>query len=151
LLLKAERTWEGLLPTNPTNEMIRGNLVIVRRRLAEELRDRGRDDEATAWSRRSLETARGDTELQYSLALDYAQQAGITGTYPTGLDAKRLPERRRRFVDGAIAMLHQAAVDGFKDAARLRGDSRFDPIRPDPRFTEVLSDIGFPANPFASR
>jgi hypothetical protein len=151
LLLESERTWAGLLPSSPTNPMIRSNLVIVRRRLAEELKDRGREGEATAWSRRSLDTARGDTELLYSLALDYAQKAGITGTYPTGLDAERLRKRRRRFVDGAIAMLHQAAVDGFKDSARLRGVSTFDPIRSDPGFRAVLADIGFPADPFASR
>jgi hypothetical protein len=80
-----------------------------------------------------------------------AQQAGITGTYPTGLDAERLRERRRRFVNAAIAMLRRAAVDGFKDAARLRGDAGFDPIRSDPGFRAVLGEIGFPAVLFASR
>jgi hypothetical protein len=49
-----------------------------------------------------------------------------------------------------IAMLHQADLDVFKDSARLRGDSEFDPIRFDPGFGAVLADIGFPADPFAS-
>jgi tRNA A-37 threonylcarbamoyl transferase component Bud32/tetratricopeptide (TPR) repeat protein len=151
LILKAERIWEKLLHLAPTNSMVRSNLVIVRRRLAEELKDRGRGVEATSWSQRSLETARGDTELLYSLAADYAQKAGFTGTYPTGLDAEGLRERRRRFVAGAIDMLQQAAVDGFKDQRRLHGDSTFDPMRSDPGFRAVLSDIAFPADPFAAR
>jgi hypothetical protein len=151
LLLKAERIWEGLLRVAPTHPMIRHNLVLVRRRLAEESTDRGRGGEATDWSRRSLETARGDADLLYSLARDYAERAGITGTYPTALDAGQLRERRRRFVDGAIAMLHLAAVDGFRDAGRLRGDPKFVPIRRDPEFAAILADVQFPADPFASR
>jgi hypothetical protein len=151
LLLKSEKIWEKLLPSGPTNSMVRTNLVIVRRRLAEELKDRGRRVEATSWSHRSLETARGDTELLYSLAADYAEKAGYVGTYPTALDSEQLRKRRRRFVDGEIAMLYQAAVDGFKDSDRLRGDSKFDPIRSDPGFRVVLADITFPADPFAAR
>jgi hypothetical protein len=42
-------------------------------------------------------------------------------------------------------------LDGFKHAARLRGDSKFVPIRFDPGFRAVRADIAFPADPFASR
>jgi hypothetical protein len=151
LFLESERTWEGLLRESATNPMIRGNLVIVRRRLAEEFNDRGRSDEAASWSRRSLATAIGDADLLYSLAGDYARSAGITGTYPTGLDAERLRERRRRFIAGAIAMLRQAVAEGFRDAVRIRGDSGLDPVRSDPGFRSILADLEFPADPFAPR
>ncbi|MHB1562277.1 MAG: serine/threonine-protein kinase, partial [Isosphaeraceae bacterium] len=58
LLLKANRLWEAFLRENATSTFARASLVVVRRRLAEELADRGRADEAAAWARRSLETAR---------------------------------------------------------------------------------------------
>jgi hypothetical protein len=48
-------------------------------------------------------------------------------------------------------MLHQAALDAFKDAARLRGDPQFDPIRFEAGFRAVQADIGFPAVPLAWR
>jgi eukaryotic-like serine/threonine-protein kinase len=151
LLLKAERSWVGLLHQSPESPMARASLVIIRRRLAEDLADRGQHDEAATWSRRSLDTAHGDSELLYSVAADYARNAGIISTYPTKLNAEQLRERRRRFVDGAIAMLRQAVADGFQDAARLRGDAAFDPIRSGPGFVAILADLDFPAEAFATR
>ena len=47
-------------------------------------------------------------------------------------------------------MLHQAALDGFKDAVLLRDDTKFDPIRFGPGFRAVLADLGFPADSFGS-
>jgi hypothetical protein len=129
--------------------MIRGHLVIVRRRLAEELADRGRGGEALEWSRRSLETARGDPELLYLLAGEYARNAGLTGKTPTRLNADQLRDRRRRFVAGAVAMLRQAVADNFRDAARLRSDPDFDPARSDPEFAAIVADLAFPVDPFA--
>ena len=60
------------------------------------------------------------------------RNAGLTGTYPTRLNAHQLSERRRRFVADAVAMLRQAVADGFKDAApappRARISTRSAPI-----------------------
>ena len=150
LIRKAEAFWDDVFRRRPTNTMARSNLIIVRRRLAEELADCGRTAEGSVWSRRWLDAARGDAELLYSLAADYGRQARITGTYPTRLDAGRLRERRRRFVAGAVALLRQAILEGFRDAARIRGDSKLDPIRREPEFGAILADLEFPAEAFAT-
>jgi hypothetical protein len=149
LVLQAERLWEGILRRSPTNTMARTNLVVLRRRLAEELADRGRRDEAAHCGARSLETARGNLELSYAISLYYARNAGLTGRYPTKLSAGQLHARRQRFAAGAVSMLRQAVADGFHDAARLRGESLFEPLRSDPGFRALLADLEFPAEPFA--
>ncbi len=87
--------------------------------------------------------------MLYLLAVDYAQNANLTGKLPTKLTADRLDERRRRLEAGAVAMLRQAAADGFKDAARLRAESTFAPIRCHPDFAAIVADIEFPARPFS--
>jgi hypothetical protein len=105
-------------------------------------------DEAARWGSRSLETVWGNPELLYSISLDYARNAGLTGKTPTKLDDRQLDQRRRRFAAGAVAMLRQAVADGFHDAARLRGESLFEPLRSDPGFRALLADLDFPAEPF---
>ena len=149
LILKAEQTWEGILGRSPTNDMARTNLVVVRRRLAAELADRGRSGEASRWRSRALETVRGNPELSYAVALHYARKAGLTGSYPTRLSEGQRAARRRWFAAGAVAMLRQALADGFHDAGELRGESLFDPLRSDPGFRTLLADLEFPAEPFA--
>jgi hypothetical protein len=150
LLLNASRIWDGMLRKNPKDSFAQAGLVVVRRRLAGELADRGQFAEAAEWSRRSLESARGDTEILHELAATYAQEVDTTGTYPTRLNADQLRERRRRFVEGAVAMFRQAVADGFKDAGRLRGDSTFDPLRSEPGFAAIVADLASPADPFTT-
>ena len=75
LIRKAERLWEQAGREAPTNlDGQRGISSVVRRRLAEELADRGHRDEAAGWYRQSLETARGNAELLYLLAVDVRQE-----------------------------------------------------------------------------
>ncbi len=90
-------------------------------------------------------------EVLYLLAVDHARDAGLTGKLPTQLDANQPEKRRRRFVAGAIAMLRQAASDGFEDAARMRKETTFEAIRSDRDFRATMADIEFPAQPFAVR
>ena len=149
LFKKAERLWSEVLRFDPKNISALSQLVVIRRRLAEELTDRGQSDDAAGWDRRSLDTGRGKPELLYLLAIDYARNAGFTGKLPNRLTTQQLQKRRRRFEDGAIAMLRQAAADGFKDVARLRGESTFEPLRAHPDFAAILADIAFPAQPFS--
>ena len=148
-ILKAERLWAGILHQSPTNGMAQANLVIVRRRLAEELRARGRGEEAARWERCSLDPARGNPELLYEVALNSARDAGLVGHSPTKLNDQQLDQRRRRFAAGAVALLRQAVADGFHDAARLRNESLFEPLRTDPGFRAILADLDFPVEPFA--
>jgi tetratricopeptide (TPR) repeat protein len=149
LFKKAERLWKEVLREDPKNASAGSQLVVIRRRLANELADRGQRDEAARWERQSLDTARGNPEMLYLLAVDYARNAGFTGKLPTRLNPRQLDERRRRFVASALAMLRQAAADGFKDAARLRGEPTFEPIRSHPEFAAIKADIEFPAQPFS--
>ncbi len=151
LIQNAERLWGGILREQPTNAMAQAEIVVVRRRFADELADRGRGDEAARWAGCSLDTARGNPEMLYLLAIDYAKNATLTTKLPAKLSADQLQKRRRWFVAGAIAMLRQAAADGFNDAARLQKESTFGPIRSDPDFRAILADIEFPAQPFASQ
>ncbi len=151
LIRKAERLWVGILRDSPKETSAQSHLVVIRRRLAEELADRGRCDEAVRWERQALETARGNPEMLYLLAVDYARNAALTSNLPTRLSADQLQMRRRRFVAGAIAMLRQAAADGFKDAARLKKEAKLDLLRSVPDFRAIAADIAFPAQPFVSR
>ncbi len=151
LLLKSHQLWEAFLRENPNSTLARASLVVVRRRLAEELADRGQTEEAASWARQSFDTVRGNAELLMSLAVTYAELARTTGTYPTRLDARQLAERRRRFVAAAVAMIRQAVADGFRDSARLRADSGLDAIRTDPDFQAILADLDFPTEAFTTR
>ena len=150
LFKKAERLWREVLRVDPKNASAESQLVVIRRRLAEELAARGYErDEGARWERQALDTGRGKPELLYLLAIDYARNAGLTAKLRTRLNSRQLDERRRRFEANAIAMLRQAAADGFKDAARLRGESTFETLRSHPEFTAILADVAFPAQPFS--
>ena len=48
--------------------------------------------------------------------------------------------------DGALATLEKAVATGRRDIAlaQLKADPAWDPIRPDPRYRELLKKIGFP-------
>jgi hypothetical protein len=149
LFKKAERLWREVLRSNPGNTSAESQLVVIRRRLAAELEDRGQPDEGAQWERQSLDTVRGKPEPLYLLAIDYARKARLTGKLPTRLNSRQLDVRRRRFEASAIAMLRQAAAVGFKDAARLRGEPTFDAIRSHPYFAAIVADVAFPAQPFS--
>ena len=85
-----------------------------------------------------------DNEILYDISVNYARKAGLAGKYPTKLDAQQLEQRRRRFMADAVAVLHQAVADGIKDAARLKNEPLFDPIRSD---TGIPGDPGRPGFP----
>ena len=143
-LFEAERLWKGLLQQSPTYPLARASLTVVRRRIAQELKYRGRPDDAVSWDRGSLETVRGDPDLLYEIALIYAQEAGRVGQYPTKQNAGQLRERRRRFAADAVAMLREAVADGFHDAAQ---DQERVAVRPDPFGFRLPSDRGRPGVP----
>ena len=148
-ILDSERAWTTALRQTPGDAFTLAYLVIVRRRIARELADHGRSDEAEVWSQRSLEPAMGRPEILYLAATDRAAKAGKTGTYPTKLDQHQLRERRRQFVVDATEMLRQAIANAYNESERIRSDPAFDPIRKEPDFVAIVADLGFPANPFS--
>ena len=129
--------------------MVNGALVVVRRRLADELADGGEREEAARWQRRSLDTVGTEPEMLYLLAVEYAQSAELTGKLPTRLNADQLRNRRRRFVASAVTMLGLAVARGFKDAGRLRREPTFQSFRSEPNFAAIVADIEFPLQAFS--
>lgn len=51
------------------------------------------------------------------------------------------------YADEAVALLRAAAERGFRDAARIRADQRFAPLRDREDFRKLLSDLERPAAP----
>ena len=86
--------------------------------------------------------------------MSLAGNAALTGTYPTGLDSRRLQERRKTFVRRAVVLLRQAVAEGFSDAARLRNTPELAILADQPEFRSLVAFINdriFPADPFAAR
>jgi tetratricopeptide (TPR) repeat protein len=150
LLKKAEKLWEGIHREGPTHKETRRDLVIVRRRIAEALEERGQLDLARDRRRQSLETARGYPDVFFDLAIGYASGAGLVGRVPTRLDARQLEDRRARLRAEAIAMLREATADGFHDGLRLRNEPELESLRSLPEFQTMVLDLEFPPDPFAS-
>jgi serine/threonine protein kinase len=149
LLRKSEQLWEEIRRVDPAGGEARGYLVIVRRKLAEVSAARGDREEASRWRPLSLTTARGDADLCYEIALEYARMIGPIDRLPTTLSAHRRGIVRQGIVDDTITMLHEAAAAGFKDAPRMRDDLPFAPIRSLAAFEAISADVQFPASPFA--
>jgi hypothetical protein len=126
-------------------------LVVIRQKLADELEARGRAGEASDWRRRSLDTVHDDPQLIYQVASTYALNAEVSGKLPPKPGGRPLEARRRRFTERALSMLREAADAGFKEVGRLRDDRAFDSMRALPEFQDVLLDVQFPVDPFASR
>src|SRR6185312_4836098 len=110
---------DDLRVRQPSNLSHRALLAIVRHEMADTLEARGRAEEARSWRRRAVDGARGDGAALFEAAVASAANAGLTGTYPTRLDARRLDERRQRLARRAVVLVHQAIDEGFRDAARL--------------------------------
>jgi tetratricopeptide (TPR) repeat protein len=150
LLLKSERIWAGIYQQGPTHDLARANLLVVRRKIADVLEERGRSDEAAERRRQSLVTARGRPDLWYDIARGYAWSCGLVGKLPTKLDARRLASQRTQLAAEAIAMLREAVADGFRDVGKLRKEPDFDSIRSLPGIQAIIDDLEFPAEPFAT-
>jgi hypothetical protein len=48
-----------------------------------------------------------------------------------------------------MALLHQAVAVGFRDAAAIRTDDAFEPLRDRPDFRLLMMDLAMPTEPFA--
>ena len=145
---RAEEQWEGIRREAPGDLAARGFLVIIRRKLAELLTERGENEEAARWRLQSLSTARGEPVLFYEIALEYARMLAPIDRLPGNLPARVRADRRRKIVNDTLEMLREAAADGFKDAKALRDEPALAPIRSTREFQAIVSDLGFPKDPF---
>jgi serine/threonine protein kinase len=58
------------------------------------------------------------------------------------IDEARRPELARGYADRALALLRQAVASGNKDAARIRTDPAFGPLRTHAEFNKLLAELG---------
>lgn len=149
LLRRSERLWEESRRVVPGSFEARGFLVIVRRELATVLADRGEREEASRWRDLSLTTARGDANLLFEIALEYARRIGPIDLSPTTLDSPRRATLRQRAVNDTIAMLREAVASGFNDAGRLRSEAVLAPVRVDAEFKAIFHTMALPRDVFA--
>jgi hypothetical protein len=52
-------------------------------------------------------------------------------------------------LDQAMAVLHEAVVAGYRNLTWMRRDPDLDPLRARTDFQLLLTDLAFPAEPFA--
>ncbi len=114
------------------------------------LKAREHIDEASLCRHRSLETVRGNPQLFYELATMYALSAGLVGKSPTRLTPHQLEDRRLRFTQHGVLMLHEAIADDFRDLEQLCKDPQLAPLRNSPEFQVLVLDLQFPADAFAT-
>jgi tetratricopeptide (TPR) repeat protein len=151
LMRQSEHRWEAVLRAIPAHPPSLGYLVIVRRWLADELAGQGLHEEAERYRRLAPSTARGNADLLFEIALECARfslAGGPSSSVPRlGADAPdALP---RRFEREAMSLLREAIAAGFRDGPRLRAEPLLARLCPTPEFQELLSDLAFPAEPFA--
>jgi hypothetical protein len=79
-------------------------------------------------------------EDAFSAAVVLAYCAGIVETDTRVAPAKR-PEMARAYADRAMGLLKQAVGRGFCDAARLRNNAAFAPLRQRADFQELLRQL----------
>jgi hypothetical protein len=151
LLRQAEELWEGVRRDAPGDMAARGYLVMIRRKLAQEMSTRGKDEEASRWRAQSLSTARGQPGLLYEIALEYARMLALIDGVPGKVAPRVRQDRRRGIVTDILAMLREAVADGFKDAKALGTEPALSPLRGTREFQAILLDVEFPRDPFARR
>ncbi len=149
LLRQAEELWEGIRRDAPGDMVARGFLVMIRRKLAQEMAERGEDEEASRWRAQSLSTARGQPGLLYEIALEYARMLALIDRVPGKVAPRVREDRRRGIVMDILAMLREAVAEGFKDAKALGTEPALSPLRGTREYQAILLDVEFPRDPFA--
>ncbi len=95
---------------------------------------------ATEW----LDSSPGDRIVTASAARVMASCVPLAET-----DAAAGPPAAQVYADRAMDFLRRAVNEGFRDAADLRTNPVFNPLRGRSDFQLLLQDVAFPADPFA--
>ena len=117
-------------PPHPGNVLFRAGLVFVRIELADELATRGRIEEARAFRDRSLTSVRGNVEVLFQIALNYAENVRLIGTYPMKLDVRRQQDRRRKLAHRAFRCSARRSPTGSGTSRAPRQPASPVPRRP---------------------
>ncbi len=151
LLLKSARMFDGLTTLQPGDSTFVAMLIIVRQTITDLMIERGEGIETARWRELPAAPVRPEPGLLYAIAVNYAVNASMVGKLPTKQDVRQQKARRERNEYRAIMMLREAVAAGFKDAARIRNEPAFAPLRTRPDFRTILLDLEFPADPFVSK
>jgi eukaryotic-like serine/threonine-protein kinase len=104
---------------------------------------------AAAW-RRACERYDGIKSLTgqqtFLLACCHASLAGVAGRPGSGISAAEGPDQTEK----AMVVLRQAVALAYRNFNDYRTESALDPLRRRPDFQVLMTDLEFPANPFAS-
>ena len=100
----------------------------------------GRLAEAVAAAQERQRLWPGDPRVQYAVAADLAQAAGLVGKGKASLSAAEKAERTR-YAGLAMAALRQAVAAGFRDRQRLEQDRAFDAVRQHPEYRKLLAEL----------
>jgi serine/threonine-protein kinase len=114
------------------------------------LRQGGRAAEAAEFARRRRALWPGNPAETFHAACELAQCASAVGRGRPDPDLNESQRAERaRIADEAMAALRQAVAAGLRDPAPLRHVADLAPLRDRPDFRALLSDLAFPADPFA--
>jgi eukaryotic-like serine/threonine-protein kinase len=104
---------------------------------------------AAAW-KRACERYEGikspNGQQTFRLACCHASLAGLAGRPGSGISTAEGPERTEK----AMVVLRQAVVLEYRNFDDYRTESALDSLRTRPDFQVLITDLVFPANPFAS-
>jgi serine/threonine-protein kinase len=108
---------------------------------------RGSPSEGLQALRKSIAILQTSDELwaQYNQACFLA----LASTVADPAEGPVAAERQRRDADRAVATLRRVLANGFANSASLKTDPDLDSLRARPDFHALLTDLDFPADPFA--
>jgi tetratricopeptide (TPR) repeat protein len=114
--------YRGVVASVPENLKCRKRLSAFYDNLARALRMAGRPEEAASVALDCKALWQGNAEELYEVAKQFVWCAAAAERW-----GRPTPERER-FADQAVAILREAVAAGFRDFARLRDDTDFQPL-----------------------
>jgi tetratricopeptide (TPR) repeat protein len=154
ILLSARRYDEALEQCRKTLE-IDPTFLVMSTYIAQAYELKQMYPEAIAELQRAYALMPHDSEISYGLALAYAG-AGMRDEAQAALDRMSQPSSQSQFLPREAALLHarfgendkafevleQAYANHYFAVTQLNIDPRFDPLRSDPRYTDLLRRLG---------
>jgi TolB-like protein/DNA-binding winged helix-turn-helix (wHTH) protein/Flp pilus assembly protein TadD len=154
ILLSARRYDEALEQCRKTLE-IDPTFLVMSTYIAQAYELKQMYPEAIAELQRAYALMPHDSEISYGLALAYAG-AGMRDEAQAVLDRMSQPSSQSQFLPREAALLHarfgendkafevleQAYANHYFAVTQLNIDPRFDPLRSDPRYTDLLRRLG---------
>jgi tetratricopeptide (TPR) repeat protein len=140
LLDEAMPHHQAALQANPNNAGYRRYYYINLSLLTPVLLDLGDHAEAAEAAERFSKAALNPANDLYTAACYLARCVPLAEKDDMQSEAKR-KEQAQSYGDRAMALLHQAVKNGYKDVARLKVDKDLDPLRQRKDFQQLLREL----------